>query len=59
MKVWVIIENSYLPYEYNEDEIHSVVDSELKAKTFVAENPPVKNRDSGTLSYRYVEKEIK
>ena len=56
MKVWVIIENSYLPYEFNDDEIHSVVDSELKAKTFIVE---MKSRYSGTLSYRYVEKEIK
>ena len=58
MKVWVIIENSYYPHEFNNDEIHSVVDSEAKAEAFIKNNPPVKTKFSGTVSYTYVAKEL-
>lgn len=58
MKVWVILQNTYLAYEFDNNEVYKVVDSLEKAEQFIEENPPEKSQYSGTVSYHYIEKEV-
>lgn len=58
MKVWIIMENSYLAYEFDDTEVHSVVDSQEKAEQFIKDNPPVKIKYGGTVRYYFIEKEV-